>query len=259
MDAALKSIVGESPRIEKVMSGLSSAGAPVYSRIGYLLVADVGANKILRWSAGSVSTFRENSNGANGLTFDHQGRLLAAEKGRVTRTEKDGKIIALAPNDATDLVYAIDGNIYFAGGNAVYQITRKGGAGVASRECERPTGVALSPNQQQLYVADGAKRNVRVFDIAADGALRAGRLFGEAKSGVAGGIGGIKTDESGNVWLAAADGIWVFDKQGKVLGTVAIPEPPVNLNWGEGFRNVFVTAKTSVYKIDARTNGARTF
>ena len=256
MDPALKSIVGESPKIEKVMSGLSSAGAPVYSRIGYLLVSDVGAGKILKWSAGSVSTFREKSNGANGITFDHQGRLLAAENARVTRTEKDGRVTVLAPNEAMDLVYAIDGNTYFIGGAAIYRIKPKGGATVVSRECERPMGVALSPNQQQLLVADGAQRNVRVFDIAGDGTLKAGRVFGEVKPGI---TGGLKTDESGNVWLAAADGIRVLDKQGKILGTIAIPEPPNNLNWGEGFRNVFVTAKTSVYKIDARTNGARTF
>ena len=256
MDPALHTIIGESPKIEKVMSSLVSAGAPVYSRIGYLLVGDVGAGKILKWSAGSVSTFRENSNGANGLTFDHQGRLLAAEKGRVTRTEKDGKIAGLAANDAMDLVYAIDGNIYFIDGAGIYRIAPKGGANVASKECERPIGIALSPNQQQLFVADGAQRNVRMFDIAGDGTLKPGRVFATVKAGPA---GGLKTDESGNVWLAAADGILVFDKQAKLLGTIPIPEPPRNLNWGEGFRNIFVTAKTSVYKIDARTNGTRTF
>ncbi len=253
MEAALKSIVGESPKIEKVMSGLSSSGAGVYSRIGYLLVSDVDAGKILKWSAGSVSTFREKSNGAKGLTFDHQGRLLAAEKGRVTRTEKDGAITVLAPNGGMDLVYAIDGSTYFTG-DAIYRIGRKGATVVVSRECERPTGVALSPNQQQLYATDAAQRNVRVFDIAADGTLKSRRVFS-----IAGVAGGLKTDESGNVWLAAANGILVFDKQGKPLGTIAIPEPPNNLNWGEGFRNLFVTAKTSVYKIDAKTNGTRTF
>lgn len=256
MDSALKTIVGETPKVEKVMSGLVSAGAPVYSRIGYLLVSDTGAGKILKWSAGSVSTFRESSNGANGLTFDHQGRLLAAEKGHVTRTEKDGKITVLAPNDALDLVYAIDGNVYFVGGPAIYRISPKSGVTVASKECERPVGVALSPNQQQLFVADRAQRNVRLFDIAADGTLKTGRLFGEAGAEI---TGGLKTDESGNVWVAAADGIRVLDRQGKLLGTVPIPEMPANLNWGESFRNVFVTAMTSVYKIDARTNGTRTY
>src|SRR5205085_2174064 len=94
---------------------------PVFSRIGYLLFSDVTANRILRWDSGKVKPFREKSNGANGLTFDHQGRLLTCERDRVTRTEKDGSITVLAtafegaplisPND---LVYAIDGSIYFS-------------------------------------------------------------------------------------------------------------------------------------------------
>src|SRR5262249_7265715 len=152
---------------------------------------------------GQISVFREKSNSANGLTFDHQGRLLACETGRVTRTEKDGKITVLAQafqgkglNNPNDLVYSIEGSVYFSDlrgrnatadsskpdSSAVYQITRKGEVRLASRDCERPNGVALSPNQQQLYIADSGQRNVRVYDIAGDGALKNGRVFAELKS-----------------------------------------------------------------------------
>ena len=104
--------LGSAP--EKIVGGFSFTEGPVFSRLGYLLFSDIPPNRIMKWSHGKLTVFRENSNGANGLTFDHQGRLLACETGRVTRTEKDGKITTLAQkglNKPNDLVYSIDGGM----------------------------------------------------------------------------------------------------------------------------------------------------
>src|SRR5579885_3426093 len=79
-------------KVEKVAGGFAFTEGPVASRLGFLLFSDIPAKRIMRWEKGQVTVFRENSNGANGLTFDHQGRLLACEANRVTRTEKDGSI-----------------------------------------------------------------------------------------------------------------------------------------------------------------------
>ena len=96
---AVEKLVGATPKIEKIATGFSFTEGPVFSRIGYLLFSDIPKNRIMKWQPGSEATvFRENSNGANGLTFDHQGRLLTCEQNRVTRTEKDGKITELAAN-----------------------------------------------------------------------------------------------------------------------------------------------------------------
>jgi sugar lactone lactonase YvrE len=255
---------------ERVAGGFAFTEGPVFSRLGYLLFTDIPAKRIMKMSRGTVTVFRENSNGANGLTFDHQGRLLACETGRVTRTEKDGKITTLAErglHNPNDLVYSIDGSIYFsdllprgaAGKSALYQITRKGELRMASEECEGPNGVALAPNQQKLYVADSRARNIRVFDIAGDGALRKGHLFADSKSGLPGAPDGLKTDEAGNVWVAAGDGIWICNAQGEQVGTVKTPEPPSNCCWGEGFRNLYITANTAVYRLQTKVNGTRTF
>lgn len=268
--AGLETVVDPNAKVEKVAGGFSFTEGPVFSRRGYLLFSDIPANRIMKWAKGQVTVFRENSNGANGLTFDHQGRLLACEKGRVTRTEKDGKITVLAQKGLTapnDLVYAIDGSIYFSdllprgatGKSLLYQIARSGQVGVASEECEGPNGVALAPNQQKLYVADSRARNVRVFDVAGDGSLRNGRIFVDLKSDQPGAPDGLKTDEGGNVWVAAAGGIWVFNAAGERLGIVSTPESPTNCCWGEGFRNLYVTAGRSVYKLTAKVNGTRTF
>src|ERR1044072_163549 len=118
---ALDRVVGSPPKIEKIAEGFTFTEGPVFSRVGFLLFTDVRAEppKILRWENGKVKTFRENSNRANGLTFDHQGRLLTCERDRVTRTEKDGSITVLASafEDKAllgryDVVYVIDGRIY---------------------------------------------------------------------------------------------------------------------------------------------------
>jgi gluconolactonase len=275
---ALDRVVGSPPKIERIAEGFTFTEGPVFSRIGYLLFTDVRAEppRILRWENGKVAPFRENSNRANGLTFDHQGRLLACERDRVTRTEKDGSITVLASGyegspllSPNDLVYAIDGSTYFSvikprtisgsDNPAVFQITRSGQLRLASRECTRPNGVALAPNQQKLFVADTDQRNVRVFEINGDGSLKSGRIFCQLKGDAAGGPDGLKTDESGNLWVAGPGGIWVFDAMGEHLGTIPLPETPSNCAWGAGFRNLYVTAITSVYRIETKVNGTRTF
>src|SRR4051812_26709387 len=185
-------LVGATPKVEKIASGFQYTEGPVFSRLGYLLFSDVQANRIVKWEHGKTSTIRDNSNGGNGLTLDHQGRLLTCEQDRGTRTGKNGNITVLADKmdgkplrNPNDLVYSIDRSIYFSviaprnanlpadkAPAAVYQITRKGQLRVASTDCARPNGVALAPNQQKLYVADTDGHNVRVYDVSGDGALK---------------------------------------------------------------------------------------
>ncbi len=145
--------------LKQIATGFALAEGPVFSRRGYLLFTDIRNQKIHKWERGQLTVFRENSNKANGLTFDHQGRLLTAEGGgRVTRTEKNGAITVLAQDGLqgpNDVVYAIDGSIYFSDlpKGRVHQITRQGQVRVVA-ESAGPNGVALSPNQQRLYIAD---------------------------------------------------------------------------------------------------------
>ena len=246
---------------EKIAGGFGRAQGPIFSRRGYLLFSDTAANRIMKWEQGKVSVFRENANSSSALTFDHQGRLVACERERVTRTEKDGRITVLADGHyaPNDVVYAIDGSIYFSSGastpgsSAIHQITRNGEVRVASRDCELPGGVALAPNQQKLYAADTTGRKIWVYEIAGDGALRGGRVFATTRAN------GLKTDEMGNVWAADEHSIAVFDVHGQRLGEIPIPEDPSNCAWGEGFRSLYVTAKTSVYRIETKVNGTRTY
>lgn len=257
MEAELKEILGNTPQVTEIARGVGAPSGPVFSRRGYLLFCDAAASRIWKWQDGKASVLVSSSRGARSLTFDHQGRLLACEKEGVTRTEKDGSVTTLAKQvEPTDVVYAIDGNIYFCAGKRVYRVPRDAKMTVATEECQRPAGIALSPKQQILYVADADGGNVRSFDIHADGSLGKGRVF---VTSAASRPGGLKTDEAGRVWVVERAGMSVFSHEGKPLGSVPIPGQPNNLNWGEGFRNLLVTTESSVYQVQARTNGTRTY
>lgn len=258
MEAELREILGNTPQVTEIARGVGATSGPVFSRRGYLLFCDAAGSKIWRSQDGETSVFLSSSRGARALTFDHQGRLLACEKEGVTRTEKDGSVTTLAKQvEPADVVYAIDGNIYFCAGKRVYRVPRDAKITVATEECQRPAGIALSPKQQILYVTDADGGNIRSFDIHADGSLGKGRVFATPAASKP---RGLKTDEAGRVWVAAGSaGIIIFSHEGKPLGSVPIPGQPNNLNWGEGFRNLLVTTESSVYHVEARTNGTRTY
>jgi len=289
-DQAFSGVVDPKARVEKIVDGFKFTEGPVFSRIGFLLFSDIPAERIMKYDfapgrsspgKGELSVFREKSNRANGLTFDHQGRLLACEGGgRVTRTEKDGRITVLAErfegkslNGPNDLVYSIDGSIYFSDlrgpkapsdasktdFSAVYQITRKGEVRLATREAERANGVALDPKQLILYVADSATQQIWAFEVTADGSLKKGRVIAQLKSDQPGAADGLKTDEAGNIYVAGPGGVWVFTAAGKHLGTIAVPETPSNCAWGRGFSGLYITARTSVYYVATKVPGTRTF
>ena len=294
---SLFELVDRDAKIVKVVDGFEFTEGPVYSRIGFLRFSDIRTEKIYEYTVepwergpggGKLTVFREKSNRANGLTFDHQGRMLACETGpgRVTRTEKDGSITVLADryegkrlSSPNDLVYNISGDIYFSdmprGGvpdaaertnvAAIYRIRRTQIYRPSyqlerlSEECTRGNGVALGPKQNTLFVADSAQKNIRLFDINDDGTLSKGRVFASLGSNEEGVPDGLKTDEEGNVYCTGAEGVWVFNPKGEHLGTIVTPELPANCCWGSGFRGLYITARTSVYHVRTKVPGTRTF
>ncbi len=265
LDDDMRKAVDPAARIEKIATGFRFTEGPAWNRRGYLLFSDIPLNRIHKWQDGQTSVYRDQTKSANGLTFDHQGRLLYCERGRVVRIEKDGAMTVLAQNGPVmpnDLVYSITGDIYFSdfrvpgqGKSVVYQITRGGQLRVAAEDGEGPNGVALAPNQQKLYVGDARAGQVRQYDIAPDGALRNGRVLCPVPDGV----DGLKTDEAGRVWATGGGKIHVFSSAGKLLGTITIPERPSNCAWGDGFGTLYITARTSVYRLATKSQGTRTY
>ncbi len=104
---------------------------------------------------------------------------------------------------------------------------------------------------------DDDKRNIRVFDVATDGSLTHGRVFGEEPGGQHDGVpDGIKVDKEGNLFVTGPKGIWVWDTKGNHLGTIVMPEQPANLTWGDkDYKTLYITATTSVYRLKMQTQG----
>lgn len=262
--------------IERLATGFQNSEGPVWvAARGELLFSDVNGNTIHRWRAGQLSTFRAPSNNANGLALDPTGRLLSCERGtrRVARTEADGTVTVLAEryegrrlNAPNDLVVRRDGSVYFTDPTfgatpgsleldfqGVYRISADGRTlTLVIRDLALPNGLAFSPDERQFYVNDNQTGIIRVYDVAADGALSNGRLFTDQAPGG----DGMKVDVEGNVYCTTTTGVRVFDRAGRLLGTFVTPEPPANCAFGDSDgRTLYLTCRTGLYRVRLDTAG----
>jgi gluconolactonase len=266
----------QEPQMERVATGFQFTEGPAWSREGFLLFSDVPNNTIMKYVPGQKpAVFRENSNGANGNVFDVQGRLYSCESRtrRVVRMDKKGSIQVLAEkwegkrlNAPNDIVVRKDGHAYFtdpAFGNqadtrdldfyGVYHIAPKGELSLIAKPAGRPNGIALSPNGHVLYVANSDEHNVRAYDVDRNGDTANERVV---ISGVDGVPDGIRVDEKGNVYVAA-NGIAVYDPHGKLIETLGMAETPANCAFGDSdFDTLYITARTSLYRIRRTVKGA---
>ena len=278
--AAAAKLLSPSATVEKLAGGLQFVEGPVWRQDdgGYLVFSDIPANELKRWDrAGGVRTFRAPSGSANGNTIDREGRLLSAEHGgRITRTEANGTVVTVvdafqgarlsSPNDVvvksdgtiwfTDPTYGLAGRKQETPGNYVYRFDPAGSSLTAVvRDAVQPNGLAFSPDERTLYVADSGKpRHIRAFTVAADGTVDQGRVFATIDQG---GPDGIRTDELGNVWSSSGDGVQVFSPAGALVARILLPESAANVAFGgpEG-RTMFMTARTSLYAIETLVRAA---
>ncbi len=225
-----------------------------------------------------------NNIGSNGITLDAQGRVVYAAHGdrQIVRLEPDGLRTVLARefegkqlNSPNDLVYRSDGSLYFTDPpsgltqgdesplreltfNAVFRL-KDGELQVATREIERPNGLAFSPDETLLYVNNSRGRTITQFDVRPDGTLANGRLLIDMNSDpAAGGPDGIKVDEEGNVYATGPGGLWIMTPSGQHIGTIVFPEQAANLAFGDDDgRTLYVTARAGLYRIPLRIPGVR--
>ena len=267
---------GPEIRVEKVVAGLTFTEGPAWSKDGFLYFSDIPANRILQFVPGKgLVEFRKNSNGANGNALDALGRLYTCEghARRVTRTDRKGKIEVLAEryqgkrlNSPNDIAVRKDGNLYFtdpAFGSSddkreldfygVFRVTPKGVLELVAKPKGRPNGIALSPNGRILYVSNSDERNIRAYDLDHNGEASNERVF---VSGIEGVPGGLRTDEKGNLYLAAKK-IFVYYPDGKPSGEILLAETPSNLAFGDAdLQSLYVTARGSVYRIRLEVKGS---
>ena len=263
-------------QIERVAGGFRFTEGPAWSREGFLLFSDVPNDKIMKYVPGEKPTvFRENSNGANGNAFDAQGRLYSCESRtrRVVRMDKKGDMQVLADkwegkrlNAPNDIVIRKDGHVYFtdpAFGNqadtreldfyGVYHIAPKGELRLIAKPAGRPNGIAFSHNGRVLYVANSDEHNVRAYDVDHGGEVSNERVV---ISGVDGVPDGIRVDEKGNIYVTA-NGIAIYDSQGKLTERIELAETPANCAFGDSdLETLYITARTSLYRVRRNVKGA---
>ncbi|HXK33049.1 MAG TPA: SMP-30/gluconolactonase/LRE family protein [Dehalococcoidia bacterium] len=248
-----------------VADGRDFTEGPVWHPGGFLLFSDIPADRIYRWRNGALGVYREPSGNSNGLTLDRDGALLACEHGnrRVSRETPHGAVTVADQydgrrlNSPNDLVVRSDGAIYFTDPpygireeqrelpfNGVFRFA-EGALTLLATDFDRPNGIALSPDERTLYVADTARHHVRAFDVAPDGSLGAGRIFAEMREG--GRPDGMKVDREGRLYVCAGS-LQVFAVDGRPLGVVDCPQPPANCAWGDDGSALYITARTGVYR-----------
>lgn len=279
-DPRFASVVGESVAFEQLATGFLFTEGPLWHRRErYLLFSDMPGDHLRRWREGEgVTTFRQPCFKSNGLAWDREGRLVVCEhaSSRVTRTEADGSSTTLAShyegkelNSPNDIVVKSDGGIYFTdptygrmeyygvprepqlGFRGVYRIEPDGRRlTLLADDFAQPNGLCFSRDEKLLFVNDTERQHIRVFEVAADGTLRNGRVWAQTTGEGAGAPDGMKLDSAGNLYCCGPGGIHVFASDATCLGVIRTPEYPANFCWGdEDFRSLFITASTSIYRI----------
>jgi gluconolactonase len=287
-------IIGHA-RVERLWTGSRWAEGPAWFAAGrYLVWSDIPNNRMLRFDEcdGHVSVFRQPSNNANGNTVDGEGRLVTCEHltRRVTRTEHDGTIKTLAAhykgkrfNSPNDVVVKSDGSVWFSdppygilfdyeGGRAESEIgashvyradPESGDVDIAADDFVKPNGLAFSPDEKFLYVADTGithdpkgPKHIRKLAMSADGrSVGQSELFAECTAGL---FDGFRVDGDGRIWTSAADGVHCYDPDGTLIGKIRIPELVSNLCFGGARLNrLFICGTSSLYGVYLAINGLR--
>jgi gluconolactonase len=292
--SAFLELVDEDAPVERLGTGFQFTEGPIWNPEGFLLFSDMPGDVRRRWAEGDgVSEVANPSNKGNGMTLDAEGRLIVCEHvtSSVVRMDPDGtgsgrEVLAShyegkELNSPNDVIVGDDGSIYFSDPTfgrmagfgiereqeldfqGVYRIPPGGGEPeLLAGDFDQPNGLCFSPDGSLLYVNDSSRAHIRVFDVAAGGAIANGRVLadgiGSGDLNIGDLVDGMKCDARGNVWVTGPGGVLVFDPQGRHLGTVPVPEIVGNIGWGgPDWSWLLIAASTSLYRVRCKVSGNR--
>jgi gluconolactonase len=301
-DPRFDALVAPDAQIEELGSGYEWSEGPVWIKRdgGYLLFSDIPRNSIMKYKAGEgVSLFMKPSGytgvadygrepGSNGLTVDKEGRLTLCEHGdrRVARLYWEGGKRTLADNyqgkrlnSPNDLVFHSNGDLYFTdppyglpkrqddptqelGFNGVYRVKPDGSITLLSKDMTRPNGLAFSPDEKTLYVAQSDPNAAlwMAFPIKDDGTFGTGKVFKDVtdmvKQKLPGSPDGLKVDHQGNLFATGPGGVLVMAPDGTLLGRIDTGERTANVAWGDDGTVLYMTADKFLLRIKTKTKGA---
>ncbi len=295
LDPALDAIIAPETTIETLCQGFQWSEGPVWdAKEQRLLFSDVPRNTIYEWREGmkEAQVFMKPSGytgvaaygregGSNGLAFDAKEQLVLCEHGdrRLSYLTPEGGKRTLTDhyqgkrfNSPNDLAIAKNGTIYFTDPpyglpskdqekfreldfHGVYRVGGDGVAHLLTKELDRPNGVALSPDETILYVAQSHAPQpvIMAYPVKENGDLGAGKVFFDTKglSGP-GAPDGIKVNAQGIVFSTGPGGVLILDAKGKLLGRILCGRPTANIAFGPDEKSLFITSKDRLLRIKLR-------
>lgn len=300
-DPRFEQLIHGSARLETLWTGGRWCEGPAYFPAGkYLVWSDIPNDRLMRWDEtdGSVSVFQQPCLHQNGHAMDRHGRLVACEhRGRaISRIEHDGSRTVLADrfqgmrlNSPNDVVVKADGTVWFTdptygidsdyegdradseiGTSNVYRIGTDGTDGAVTAvitDLLKPNGLAFSPDETVLYVADtgwthdrACKPKIRAYPVLPHGmatlsgaGVGQGRDFAFCDTGL---FDGFRIDAQGNLWSSAGDGVHCYAPDGTLLGKILVDEVVANLTFGGTKRNrLFICATSSLRAVYVNATG----
>ena len=298
IESAFGRLIGGNMRLRQLWTGAAWAEGPVYfGDHDFLLFSDIPNDRIMRFLPdlsgldGTVGVYRQPAHNTNGHTRDNEGRLISCSHGArsILRTELDGTVTTLVDNyqgkrlnSPNDVVVKSDGTIWFTdppygiltdlegnrgdmeyGGAHVFRFDpRDGSLHSVATDFDKPNGLAFSPDETILYIADtGAThdphgpRHIRKFDVRDDNTLAGGEVFAICHNGF---FDGFRLDTDGRIWSSAGDGVHCIDVDGTLLGKIHVPEVVANVCFGGKKRNrLYICASTSLYAVFVNVNGVQ--
>lgn len=275
-------VVKGDTRVEVIREGFDGTEGPVVLKDGSILFTENRADRIVKIAPdNSVSTYLEKTGSANSLAVNAAGDIVAVQTApsAVAVLQPKSKVLAKAVNGKpfnrpNDLAVSRKGNIYFTDPGAaaqpgvpppptaVYWLNRGGRVTPIATDIRRPNGIALSPDETTLYVANTGGETLVAFTVRPDGSVNDRRDFAklagfkETPNGPSSGADGIVVDADGRVYVATSAGVQVFAPDGAALGVIALAKAPQNLAFGGADRSkLYVVGRGSVYRIATLTHG----
>ena len=269
----------ENRNFQKVAGGFVFTEGPVWHPDGFFYFVDVRDNKMFKIALGGKHELVRATIGGNGTTFDLQGRLICCEGDgrRLTRTEADGSVTVLLDkidgkrlNRPNDVICRSDGTLFFTdpalrvpvqnrdvGEGAVYRLAPDGTTALVAW-CEYPNGLALSPDEKTLYVANTRwSAYIHAIELNAEGGMVRRRVFADMSTDATNGVpDGMKVDTAGRIYCTGATGVWIYEPDGRFIGVLETPEVCANIAFGgPDLKTLMLTASTSVYTLRTTTAG----
>ena len=300
-DNRINDLIEDDARIELLASGFEWSEGPLWIQDGggCLVFSDIPRNSVMKWKEGEgITLFMKPSGytgvadygrepGSNGLTLDLQGCIIFCEHGdrRISRLEKDGGKKTLADNykgrrlnSPNDAVVKSNGDIYFTDPPyglpkryddprreldycGVYRLSTTGQLTLLTKEMTRPNGIAFSPEENILYVAQSDSKNpiIKAFPVKRDGTLGTGKVLYNYLNFVRkfpGSPDGLKVDRSGNLFATGPGGVYIITPKGKLLGRIHTGQATANCAWGDDGSVMYMTVDDSLCRIKTKTKGA---